>query len=196
MKRILILLLAFIMILTMTACKGGEAGNGNGESFDISVCFASEPTTIDPALNTAVDGAIMLNHVFEGLMKWVDDGNGNAVLAPGIAKEYDLSDDKLVYTFYLREGVLWSDGEPVTAYDFEYAWKRLVDPDTAAETLIHSMADRIISSVSRPFTEMNGKRLRVMRSWQECPEIRFLRPSRYRMLLRPCPLPLKPTVCS
>lgn len=133
MKRILILLLAFIMILTMTACKGGEAGNGNGESFDISVCFASEPTTIDPALNTAVDGAIMLNHVFEGLMKWVDDGNGNAVLAPGIAKEYDLSDDKLVYTFYLREGVLWSDGEPVTAYDFEYAWKRLVDPDTAAD---------------------------------------------------------------
>lgn len=133
MKKVLILLLAFIMVFTLTACIGNDVGSEGGETLDISVCFASEPTTIDPALNTAIDGGIMLNHVFEGLMKWVDDGSGKAVLAPGTAKNYDISDDKLVYTFHLREGVLWSDGEPVTAYDFEYAWKRLVDPNTAAD---------------------------------------------------------------
>ncbi len=61
----------------------------SGEGFNLSVCLASEPQAIDPALNSAVDGAIMINHMFEGLTKWVDDGNGNAILAPGQAESFE-----------------------------------------------------------------------------------------------------------
>ena len=130
MKKFLVLILSLCMVLTLVACGGGQAEEGGD---DITVCFASEPSTIDPALNSAVDGAIMLHHAFEGLIKWVDDGNGNAMLAPGMAESWDISEDGKTYTFHLREGALWSDGEPVTANDFEYAWKRLVDPATAAD---------------------------------------------------------------
>ncbi|NCB41535.1 MAG: peptide ABC transporter substrate-binding protein [Clostridia bacterium] len=130
MKKLLVLLLALCMVLSLAACGGGQAEEGGD---DLTVCFASEPSTIDPALNSAVDGAIMLHHTFEGLIKWVDDGDGNAKLAPGMADSWDISEDGKVYTFHLKEGALWSDGEPVTAYDFEYAWKRLVDPATAAD---------------------------------------------------------------
>ncbi|MGI6763995.1 MAG: peptide ABC transporter substrate-binding protein [Anaerovoracaceae bacterium] len=133
MKRLFALLLAFCMVFTLAACGGGGEEPGGEATLDISVCFASEPSTIDPALNTAVDGAIMLQHTFEGLIKWVDDGEGNATLAPGMAESWDVSEDGTVYTFHLREDALWSDGEPVTAYDFEYAWKRVVDPETAAD---------------------------------------------------------------
>lgn len=130
MKKFLVLLLSLCMVLALVACGGGQTAKGGD---DITVCFASEPSTIDPALNSAVDGAIMLHHAFEGLIKWVDDGKGNAKLAPGMAEKWDVSEDGLVYTFHMREGALWSDGEPVTAYDFEYAWQRLIDPETAAD---------------------------------------------------------------
>lgn len=99
----------------------------------LDVCISSEPSTIDPALNSAVDGAVMLQHSFEGLVKWVDDGNGNAILAPGQAESWDVSEDGLTWTFHLRDGIKWSDGKPVVAADFEYAWRRLVNPETGAD---------------------------------------------------------------
>ena len=99
----------------------------------MTVSIASEPQTIDPQLNSAVDGAIMINHMFEGLMKWEDDGKGNAVLTEGQAASYTVSDDQMVYTFTLRDDIKWSDGQPVTANDFVYAWQRLVTPATAAD---------------------------------------------------------------
>ena len=75
----------------------------------------------------------MLHHAFEGLIKWVDDGQGNAVLAPGQAESWDASEDGLKWTFHLRDGITWTDGKPVTAQDFVFAWNRLVDPITAAD---------------------------------------------------------------
>ncbi len=89
--------------------------------------LGSEPKTLDPGLNTAVDGGDIINHLFEGLMREV-----NGILEPGMAKSYTVSDDKLTYTFELRDAQ-WSDGQPVTAYDFEYAWSRVIDPETASE---------------------------------------------------------------
>ena len=129
MKKCLVLFLSLCMAFSLVSC-GGNAVSESGD--DLTVCFASEPSSIDPALNTAVDGAVMLNHSFEGLLKWVDDGNGNAILTGGMAENWDVSEDGTVYTFHIREGALWSDGKPVTANDFEYAWKRLVDPSTGA----------------------------------------------------------------
>lgn len=134
-------MLVFCMVLTLASCGGGTTKE---EGSNLNLCFASEPQTIDPALNSSVDGAVMIQHMFEGLLKWVDDGNGNATLAPGMAAEWSKSDDGLVWTFNLREGALWSDGEPVVAGDFVYAWQRLVNPETAAD--YNYMIDMVVNA--------------------------------------------------
>ena len=148
-NKFLLAILSFSMILS--ACGGGnnggnKEGNKEGSNNEQSVAqeeegkkdgvldinIASEPETIDPQLNTAADGAIMLNHLFESLIRWDDDGNGNAVLKPGMAESWEVSEDGLTWTFKLRDAK-WSDGKPVTAEDFVYAWNRLVDPKTGAD---------------------------------------------------------------
>lgn len=84
--------------------------------------------TLDPGLSAATNSGHIINNTFEGLMREVD---GKPEYA--IAESYVVTDDGLVYTFTLREGVKWSDGTPVTAYDFEYAWNRNTDPATASD---------------------------------------------------------------
>lgn len=110
---------------------------------NINLIFASEPQTIDPALNSSVDGAIMTQHIFEGLMKWGDSGRAvegttltQAEIVPGQAKDYTKTtndDGTVTYVFTLRDDIKWSDGQAVTAGDFEYSWRRLVTPATAAD---------------------------------------------------------------
>ncbi|WP_430883815.1 peptide ABC transporter substrate-binding protein [Fusibacter sp. JL216-2] len=87
----------------------------------------SEPKTIDPGLNGANDGGNVINNMFEGLMREVD-----GQIQPGIAESYTVSDDQLVYTFTIRDAK-WSDGQAITANDFEYSWNRVLDPETASE---------------------------------------------------------------
>ncbi|WP_461307249.1 peptide ABC transporter substrate-binding protein, partial [Albidovulum sp.] len=85
--------------------------------------------SMDPQINTDVEGSGVLRALFEGLFN--EDQVGN--LVPGVATSYELSDDKTVYTFHLRDNAKWSNGDPVTANDFVYAWRRLADPKTASE---------------------------------------------------------------
>ena len=87
----------------------------------------SEPKYLDPGLNAANDGGNVINNMFEGLMREVD---GQTL--PGIAESYTMSDDQMVYTFVIRD-TKWSDGQAITAFDFEYAWNRVLDPETASE---------------------------------------------------------------
>ena len=122
MKKLLVILLASLMLFSVFGCKSSNVE-------ELAVCVGSEPATIDPALNSAVDGATMLVHLFEGLYKLDETG----MPVPGQATGYELSDDMLTYTFTLRDDIFWSDGEPVTAADFEYAWKRAADPATGAD---------------------------------------------------------------
>ncbi len=102
-----------------------EAASG-GNSVDVQV--GPSPETIDPALNSAVDGANMIIHAFEGLLKFDKDNN----IVPGVAESYEVSDDGITWTFHLRDGLKWSDGSDLTADDFVYSWKRVADPETAA----------------------------------------------------------------
>ena len=158
-RKALSLLLAGTMVAGLLACCGNGTQNNNetpdaqnspaagGETAanEITVNFASEPESLDPARNTTVDGSIMINHLFEGLMTWEDSGeetvgsNGtcnNAKLVPGQAESYDVTtneDGTVTYTFHLRDGIKWSDGKDVTATDFVFSWQRLVDPATAAD---------------------------------------------------------------
>ncbi|MEX1662162.1 peptide ABC transporter substrate-binding protein [Thioclava sp. 15-R06ZXC-3] len=84
--------------------------------------------TLDPDLSTSKDGNDVLQQMFDGLYQQDDHGN----LVPAMAESFDVSDDKLTYTFHLRDEK-WSNGDPVTAQDFVYAWQRLADPKTASE---------------------------------------------------------------
>ena len=152
-KKFLALALASVMAVSVAACGSNSSTNDtsaadssttteaadttvSADGYNLAVCLASEPMTIDPALNSAVDGAIMTNHMFEGLVKWVDNGSGEAELAPGQAESWEktVNDDGTVtYAIKMRDGIKWSDGKDVTAGDFEYSWKRLADPATAAD---------------------------------------------------------------
>lgn len=85
--------------------------------------------SMDPQINTDVEGSGVLRSVFEGLYN--EDQKG--ALVPGVATGFDLSEDKTVYTFKLRDNAKWSNGDPVTANDFVYSWRRLADPKTASE---------------------------------------------------------------
>ena len=94
----------------------------------ISVCLSSEPDTIDPALNSAVDGATMLAHLFQGLAKWSQKADGTleivADAAVSLPEGVLNADGTVTYTYTLRDGLKWSNGDNVTAADFEFAWKR------------------------------------------------------------------------
>ncbi len=87
-----------------------------------------EFTTADPQMVEDVSGSYFVRDLFEGLMNQDSDGN----LIPGVATGYTTNEAKDVYTFTLRNNARWSDGNPVTAHDFVYAWRRLADPATAS----------------------------------------------------------------
>ncbi|MFO7161247.1 MAG: ABC transporter substrate-binding protein, partial [[Clostridium] cellulosi] len=101
-RRIISLALASAMIVgVLTGCK--SQGSTNPAETPIRVCVGSEPKSIDPAINQAVDGSIYIVHAFEGLTKY----DKNAKIVPGVAKSWDISDDQLTYTFHLREDAKW-----------------------------------------------------------------------------------------
>src|SRR5581483_1860460 len=88
----------------------------------------AEPETLDPQKSTGVPEANIQYELFEGLTTYTPDGK----IAPGVADKWEVSDDGLTYTFHLRDSK-WSNGEPVTAGDFVYTFRRLVDPATASD---------------------------------------------------------------
>lgn len=135
LTKLIVVLLSMLMITSLFAgCKKNndsttpKTEEPKGEQIMV-YNLGAEPETLDPALNTAVDGAIVITNTFEGLTKLDKDG----VPGPGVATNWDVTDDKLVYTFHLRKDAKWSDGTPVTANDFKYSWERSVDPKTEAE---------------------------------------------------------------
>lgn len=109
--------------------------NGRGDA--ISVCLGSEPQTLDPARNSTVDDATLVSHLFAGLAKWDQDENGRLVIVPdcaeALAEGVPNDDGTVTYTYTLREGLKWSDGQNLTAHDFEFAWKRAASAEFGAD---------------------------------------------------------------
>ncbi|PEB51517.1 peptide ABC transporter substrate-binding protein [Bacillus pseudomycoides] len=107
----------------------GESGKSNAKQV-LNLVETQEIPTMDPALSADSVSSRAMNNTMEGLYRLGKDDK----LVPGVAKEYKKSEDGKKYTFKLREDAKWSNGDPVTAKDFEYAWKRAINPDTAAKS--------------------------------------------------------------
>lgn len=129
-KRIIAAFILVVFLVTglflSSNYRGAEAASSKQVFTYIN---GAEPRYLDPALNTAADAANIIINVFEGLTRV----NVKGETVPGMAEKWTVSKDGLTYTFYIRKNAKWSDGKPVTAYDFEYAWKRALDPKTASE---------------------------------------------------------------
>ena len=130
----------FAVILTAALAVSCLAGCGKSASNDgssINVCVGSEPDTIDPALNSAVDGATLLVHLFSGLAKWEQKPDGSLAIVADAATELpegvENADGTVTYTYTLRDGIKWSDGQPVKASDFVFAWNRAASAELGAD---------------------------------------------------------------
>ncbi|MFD0590582.1 peptide ABC transporter substrate-binding protein [Paenibacillus sp. GCM10027627] len=133
----LVLVIAFSMLLA--ACTGNSnkpaengGANSGGETKapqEFRFTLASEPPSLDPALMTDAQSSIVAAGLYEGLTRLNTKGEPENA----IAKEITASEDGKTYTIKLRDDVKWSNGDPVTANDFEFAWKRSLNPETASE---------------------------------------------------------------
>ena len=103
----------------------------------IDVNLATEPYTLDPALNSAVDGSTMLLHLFSGLAKYVQNADGTLEIVPDAAEALPVGvenlDGTVTYTYTLRDGLKWSDGVAVKAGDFAFAWQRAASVELYAD---------------------------------------------------------------
>ncbi|WP_432627921.1 peptide ABC transporter substrate-binding protein [Brotaphodocola sp.] len=146
-KSLCALLFGVAMAAALTGCGGnsssGSASSAGGTETSSSASagtdssadgkvlkyvMSKEPETLDPNMNNYSTSSSVLQNLFTGLMQVGADGK----LINGCAEKYDVSDDGLTYTFTLRDGLKWSDGSDLTAGDFEYAWKRALNPETAS----------------------------------------------------------------
>ena len=126
---------ATAVALAMTAAAQAQAAGTHpvtGETLSDNQTFTyrllDQVPTLDPQLNEETSGFHVIRDLFEGLLS--QDANGD--LTPGVATHYAASDGNTTYTFTLRKDARWSNGDPVTAHDFVYAWQRAVDPATAS----------------------------------------------------------------
>ncbi len=197
-KKVIALMLAAAMVVGVTACGGGSdtttpaadsndaasetteggeapasdaadsAASGSGKV--LSVQIGPNPETIDPALNSAVDGGNMILHTFECLLTVDQEGK----LAPGQAESWETSEDGLTWTFHLRDGLKWSDGSALTANDFVYSWRRVCDPMVAApyaETvlgMVEGYADAIGGNLEALGVEAPDDKTLVVHLTQPC----------------------------
>ena len=131
-KRIFALALVALMSLSLLSGCGNDSNEEQGGETtgtrDLTVPSASTLSTLDSTLAANSVDMVLIRSVCEGLYRDSADG---VILA--IAEKDEVSEDGLIHTFTIRSDAVWSNGEPVTAYDFEYAWKRLANPDSGAE---------------------------------------------------------------
>ncbi len=122
MKRFCSMLFLLIFCISLTSCSGSD--EGSLFKYDIE----TDPLNLDPQSAADYPSLLVIQNIFEGLLTINEDGD----LDEGIATKWEQSDNGLKYSFSLREDAKWLDGEPVTAHDFVFAFRRLFDPKTQA----------------------------------------------------------------
>jgi len=127
-KKVFTVITVITMITMLTALTAGCSKSG-GTGQTLRYVLEAEPATLDPAKSTAIPESLVELQVFEGLTRL--DTQDQPV--PGVAEKWDVSPDGLKYVFYLRTNAKWANGDPVTAEDFEFAWKRALSPELASE---------------------------------------------------------------
>jgi oligopeptide transport system substrate-binding protein len=124
--RFLLCLVAAAALLLPSAVQAARA---QATPQDLTIgALGGEPDSVDPNRISFSDEALIVRQVFEPLLRFDSD----LIPQPAAAESYEISPDGLVYTFHLRADGFWSDGQPVSAQQFEYSWKRILDPKTAA----------------------------------------------------------------
>ena len=130
MKKLLSVSLALAMVLGCMAFAG--CGGSKSEAGTMTLNVGAYPDTVDPALNSAVDGATYIIHAFAGLIGYEQAEDGSLKLVADCAKEIPeavkLDGGKVSYTFELKDDLKWSDGSALTAEDFVWAWNRAANP--------------------------------------------------------------------
>jgi oligopeptide transport system substrate-binding protein len=146
-KWSLLLVLAFVLSVFLVACGGNDDGastDGDDQAEEntgddaeeaedagdaeqvLNVNIREEPPSLHPGKSADTTSSSVLDQVFEGLTR-INQDNGET--EPAMAEDIQVSDDGLTYTFKIREGATWTNGDPVTAGDFEYGWKWSLNPD-------------------------------------------------------------------
>lgn len=119
-----------LLVAICAGCSLSGDSRSVGDATTLHMGTGGEPKSLDPHLVTGIIEEKVLSALFEGLVN-IDFDTMEAI--PGVAESWELSDDATVYTFHLRDDARWSNGDPVTAHDFAYAWRRILSPDLAAE---------------------------------------------------------------
>ena len=163
-----------IFLLSVLAGEAGSTTSGNAIDFEnnaITIALREEPPQLDANRATDASSNVVLAHVMEGLLGYDID----AQLVPGVAERYEIREDGA--TFWLREDALWSDGIPVTARDFVFSWKRVLDPETASQYAFILYPIKNAEAINRG--EMPVATLGVRAASDRILEVDFERPTPY-----------------
>lgn len=139
MKKVIVLLL--VLMLALSGCSGETADTQVTDTASTAMDAVQEyayshgsvVTTLDPHKNGSIPVWGVQAPIYENLVRYVVTENGSAKYEPGVATNWSVSDDGLVWTFDLREDAKWADGSPLTAHDFVYSWQRVFDPEVASD---------------------------------------------------------------
>ena len=125
-----------LAVLSLTCIVGGSLRHlasirksELGDTSCLRINFSRFPLTVDPRKTCDYISTSLEFLLYEGLMRAADNGK----IEPGLAKSYEVSDDKLIYTFHLREAT-WSDGSKITSHDFARTWKEILSPDFPSQS--------------------------------------------------------------
>jgi len=131
MKKTTLAMLLSTLLLPSTYAADVPAGTTLANEQHVVRGNGAEPSTLDPTfVGSGGPGDVIVNDMFEGLV--IENSQG--IIIPGQAQQWETSADGLVYTFTLKAGLRWSNGEPITAADFVYAWQRAINPSTGNDT--------------------------------------------------------------
>lgn len=122
---------ALVLTAVVAGCGGDDSSSGSGAVVDqvITVNWGTEPPSLDPGLASDTTSADVISNIMDPLIKLDEDLNP----VPNLAESWDVSEDGKTVTLKLRDDGQWTNGDPVTAQDFEWSWKRTISPDLAAD---------------------------------------------------------------